>query len=91
MFYYILWQTTFLEQRIVNEEVEDDLNHLLDKDYKQKTLDRKVVSIYLQAFIIAANLAKESRLKRSIQISLKLGKKKPSASFSFTHDCMEAL
>lgn len=77
MFYYILWQTTFLEQRIVNEEVEDDLNHLLDKDYKQKTLNRKVVSIYLQAFIIAANLAKESRLKRSIQISLRLGKKNP--------------
>lgn len=91
MFYYILWQTTFLEQRTVNEEVENDLNHLLDKDYKQKTLDREVVSIYLQAFIIAANLAKESRLKRSIQISLRLGEKKTSASFSFTHDCMESL
>lgn len=75
----------------MNEEVENDLNHLLDKDYKQKPLDRKVVSVYLQAFIIAANPAKESRLKRSIQISSRLGKKKPSASFSFTHDCMESL
>ena len=61
----------------MNEEVENDLNHLLAKDYKQKTLDRKVVSIYLQAFIIAANLAKESRLKRSIQLSLRLGKENP--------------
>lgn len=35
MFCYILWQLSYSEQTIVNEEVENDLNHLLDEEYKQ--------------------------------------------------------
>lgn len=49
--------------------------------------------MYLQAFSISAKLVEESCLRWSIQhFSLKAWEKKKqtSASFSFTHDCMEA-
>ena len=88
--------TSFLnsEHRMVNEEVNNDFNHLLEEDYKQKKLDKKSVEHILASLLYFSQVSWRimSEVINSTLFLKGLGKKKTqtSASFSFTHDYMEA-
>lgn len=80
-------QLSYSEQRIiVNEEVENNLKHLLDKEYKQvKNMSQKNVSIFLSAFFFfftASKLFKNHVWSDKINF-FKAWKKTPSALFLF--------
>lgn len=81
---------------MVNEEVDNDFNHLLEEDYKQKKLDKKSVEHVFTSLLYFSEVSWRitSEVINSTLFLKGLGKKKKqtqtSTSFSFTHDCMEA-